>query len=141
MAKTARRKTPTHPQIPEQILERLPEGRLLLYAHLFELETWLREMVYVELVSRYGGEWATKIVGDSERAQAGDCRLHHMPTREKLSTSYILISQLRKTISRRWVLFREYLPTKDGRRNSARLIRYGTVLSTFAEVTRTTSIG
>ena len=36
-----------------------------------------------------------------------------MPTRERLSTSYILFSQLQRTISRRWTLFREYLPPKD----------------------------
>lgn len=113
MAKTARGKGPAHPNIPTQILDQLPENHLLLYAHLWELETRLREMVYLELVARYGREWALKIEGDPERAHVRDSRLRHMPTREKLSTSYILFSQLRRTISRRWVLFREYLPPKE----------------------------
>lgn len=113
MAKTARGKSPARPNIPTHILDQLPENHLLLYAHLWEFETWLREMVYLELVARYGQDWALKIEGDPQRAHARDSRLRHMPTREKFSTSYILFSQLRRTISRRWVLFREYLPPKD----------------------------
>lgn len=73
----------------------------------------MREMVYVELVARYGGAWADNIEGDPQRAQKRDSRLRHMPTRETLSTSYVLFSQLCRTVSRRWVLFREYLPPKD----------------------------
>lgn len=113
MTKVRRRRQPPRPRIPSQILERLPENHLLLYAHLWELETWLREMVYVELVARYGSGWGAKIVGDPQRVQARDGRLRHMPTRETQSTSYILFSQLRRTISRRWRLFREYLPPKN----------------------------
>src|SRR4051794_27527519 len=114
MAKTARRKRATiQTDIPAQILERLPKDRLLLYAHLWELETWLREMVYVELVARYGGDWKAHIEGDSDRAQEGDSRLRHMPTRERLSISYILFSQLQKTIAKQWELFSEYLPPED----------------------------
>jgi hypothetical protein len=114
MPKTARRRRRPHSPIPEEILEKLPEDRILLYAHLWELETWLREMVYVELVSRYGPDWANYIEGRSQkRALAGDSRLRHMPTRERLSISYISFSELRKTISKRWILFKEYLPPKD----------------------------
>lgn len=113
MDKKPNNKNQIFSRIPDQILERLPEDRLLLYAYLWELETWLREMVYTELVTRYGSEWQSKVEGNSSRAYTGDARLHHMPTREVLSLSYALFSQLRKTISKHWALFREYLPPKD----------------------------
>jgi hypothetical protein len=113
MAKIGRKKSLPLPVIPEQILERLPENHLLLYARLWELEIWLREMVYVELVARYGSGWALHLKGNSERAQTSDQRLRHMPTRERLSISYIMFSQLQQTIRKRWVLFKEYLPPKE----------------------------
>jgi len=113
MVKKGRKRGRASPRIPTQILERLPENHLLLYAHLWEFETWLREMVYVELVARYGSGWKFKLEGNTVWPQERDRRLRHMPTREMLSTSYISFSQLCRTISKRWVLFRGYLPPKD----------------------------
>lgn len=70
-------------------------------------------MVYVELSARYGADWPKRIKGDERRAQAGDSRLVHMPTRERLKLSFILFSHLQKTISAHWRLFSEYLPPKE----------------------------
>jgi hypothetical protein len=113
MAKTSRIKKQAPPAVPDEIVQQLPQDRLLLYGLLWQFETWLREMVYVELMARYGADWSKHIEGDQKRAQTGDSRLIHMPTRERLKPSYILFSQLQKTISKHWRVFHEYLPPKD----------------------------
>lgn len=113
MTKSTRRRKQPRLSALEEIAQNLPQDRLLLYGLLWEFEIWLREMVYVELMARYGADWSKHIEGDQKRAQAGDSRLAHMPTRERLKLSYILFSQLQKTVSKHWRLFREYLPPKD----------------------------
>ncbi|TPK82543.1 hypothetical protein FJ936_23905 [Mesorhizobium sp. B2-4-13] len=103
----------------------MPSGRLDCYTLLWQLELWLREIVYLELKTRYGSAWASHIVvqsgkrsrqikkGLSEagaRSQLADSRLTHMPTRERNPLSYITFDTLLKTVSRHWRLFAPYLP-------------------------------
>lgn len=40
----------------------MPSGRLDCYTLLWQLELWLREIVYLELKTRYGSAWASHIV-------------------------------------------------------------------------------
>lgn len=106
---------PTKPKsspLPTDFADSLPPDRLLLYGLLWHIEIWMREMAYVELSARYGVIWPTYIQGNEARAKASDSRLTHMPTREKSKLSYILFSNLQRTISKHWRLFHEYLPPK-----------------------------
>lgn len=91
----------------------LPPGRLDCYVRLWQLEQWLRELVYVELKSRYGPGWAKHIVRPGHRAQQADSRLTHMPTRERGPLSYITFDALIKTVSKHRRLYAPYLPVRS----------------------------
>ena len=67
----------------------VPRERLVTYARLWDFETWLRTLVYVELKSAYGDAWDSHLHqgAKSDRHQKGNSYLSHMPTRETLKTS------------------------------------------------------
>ena len=91
----------------------LPAGRLDCYISLWQLELWLRELVYLELKSRYGTDWAKYLVALRPGPQRADSRLTHMPTRERGPLSYLTFDALIKTISRHRRLFAPYLPVRS----------------------------
>lgn len=92
----------------------IPCERLWTYALLWNFEIWLRTMVYVELRAGYGDAWETKLEkGRAEKAHEHDKNLSHMPTRERLPTSYMQLSDLLKTVDAEWTLFEPYFPPKD----------------------------
>ena len=70
-------------------------------------------MAYVELFARYGDSWKTQLNARNSNAYQNDKKLSHMPTRESLITSYMLLSGLIASISSNWDLFEAYLPPKD----------------------------
>lgn len=105
----------TPAQTTEKLLElvgKLPPERLCTYTRLWQFETWLRTMVYVEFRARYGDSWNTHLNLRSHNAYKNDKMLSHMPTREALDTSYMQLTDLLKAISENWCLFRTYLPPK-----------------------------
>jgi hypothetical protein len=57
------------------------------YVRLWQLETWLRSMVYVELRALLGDTWAQGLEPNSKSFQA-DKSLTHMPTPEMSALSY-----------------------------------------------------
>jgi hypothetical protein len=85
---------------------------LLTYSRLYQLETWLRQMVYVELRARDGDNWSAAIRG-AERPREADKRLTHMPTPESEPLSYATFSEIRRLISENWDLFSQYLPPSN----------------------------
>ena len=96
-----------------KINESVPPERLLTYSRLWQFETWLRAMVYVELCACYGDSWEKNLSGSHQRPYEGDRRLSHMPTRESMPTSYLQLSDLGDTISSNWRLFEPYLPPQE----------------------------
>ena len=96
-----------------KINESVPPERLLTYSRLWQFETWLRAMVYVELRACYGDSWESRLSGSHQRPFEGDRRLSHMPTRESMPTSYLQLSDLTNTISSNWRLFEPYLPPQE----------------------------
>ena len=94
---------------------RLPGELLSTYARLWEFETWLRMMVYVELRARYGDDWKDHLPneGNTGGAQSQDERLSHMPTLECLPTSYMQLRSILSTVSDEWSLFSPYLPPQE----------------------------
>lgn len=59
----------------------VPEQALRTYARLWQFETWLRQMVYVELSALRGGRWNEGLPADPGSRRA-DKHLIPMPTPE-----------------------------------------------------------
>ena len=106
----------TEPQLLKTLsaVQELPERVIETYARLWQLEIWLRRMVYVEFRAAYGDEWenhiATKKAKDSRSA---DRRLKYMPTPEHDLLSYSTFGEVCFTIENQWNYFQPYLPPKD----------------------------
>lgn len=104
----------------------LPERTLETYARLWQLETWLRELVYVHLRAKEGDAWE----GTLQRAMGhkdSDKRLIHMPTPEESLLSYAQLSAVRDVIAENWTMFESYLPPKaiwDAKLAEAMLVRH-----------------
>ncbi|MER8798300.1 hypothetical protein NKH75_29730 [Mesorhizobium sp. M0984] len=139
--KRTRRRNQADP-LTKDIWPPMPVGRLACYTKLWQLELWLREIVYVELNARYGSAWVDRIdVQSGKRVQKpskkrsqspaarsiqADSRLTHMPTRERSPLSYNTFDALLKTIGKHRRLFAPYLPARsiwDARLEEVRQIR------------------
>jgi len=97
-------------EMPDQVPE-LSIRQLSTYARLWQLETWLRRMVYIELRALRGDSWSVGI--DAEFSLKADKRLSHMPTPEKDPLSYITFKELTRQISDNWSAFSCYLPPQN----------------------------
>ncbi len=94
------------------------------FLRLYQLETWTREMVYLELKSYYGMEWwneaeaalkrARMPVGLTSKYLAKDKQHPHISTRENDPLWFISLDSLLKIIfdAKLWKLFRSYFTTK-----------------------------
>lgn len=82
-----------------------------IYARLWEFETWLRRMVYIELRAKRGDEWKQGLKPVSEAFEA-DKALTHMGTSEQNDFSYAQLYQLLDLIENNWHCFENYFPPK-----------------------------
>lgn len=91
-----------------------PSDSILIYARLWELETWLREMVYVELKSCRGAAWNDCIKRVADKITK-DKRLVHMLTPERGPLSYLTLGELWEVMSSssNWPMFEAYFPPKN----------------------------
>jgi hypothetical protein len=89
----------------------LPRRLLPTYARLWQLETWLRRMVYVELRSLLGDAWSQDL--RKSGSFDADKRLTHMPTPEMDALSYAQLSELTQLMGKHWKCFEKYLPPQD----------------------------
>jgi len=105
--------TPEKPSAQSEFddVRELPKRALSTYARLWQLETWLRRMVYVELRALRADDWDKGI--DAEFPFKADKRLRHMPTPEKDVLSFITFPQLTRLISEHWSAFDCYLPPQN----------------------------
>jgi hypothetical protein len=90
----------------------LPKQMLPTYARLWQLETWLRRMVYVELRALRGDEWS-KGLPSVDKPFESDKRLTHMPTPEMNALSYAQLSALKALVRDNWTCFQKYLPPQN----------------------------
>jgi len=106
-------KKTTKPQKKAQeqktLVPELSQNTLDTYARLWQLETWLRRMAYVELRALEGDAWE-KNVQKADGSKKSDKRLTHMLTPEENLLSYAQLSELRDIISANWTLFEKFLP-------------------------------
>lgn len=85
---------------------------------LWQLEVWLREMVYVELRARHA-DWKKPIADVVKnwppRSIGADKRLTHMTTRHEGPISYLTLGELLQVIQgpTNWPLFESYFPPRD----------------------------
>ena len=94
----------------EELLATEPPKHILdIYRLLWQLEQWLRRLVYVELKALRGDAWDSKIV-NAERPREKDKRLSHMPIVEENLLSYTQLSELCRIITDDWRLFEHFLP-------------------------------
>lgn len=84
------------------------EQSLVVYARLWQLENWLREMLYVELKSQKGRNWIN--FNKTTNTYEADKKLHHIPTSDHSPVSYLTFSELTNLIKNNWELFSIYLP-------------------------------
>ncbi|WP_437595777.1 hypothetical protein WMF28_24685 [Sorangium sp. So ce590] len=97
--------------------EPVPRAAIRLFRLSWQLETWLRLLVYVELRSARP-DWEEPIkkrIRDwPPSSLENDKRLHHMATPHQAALSYLTFSQLWTVISDadNWPLFAPYLPPK-----------------------------
>jgi SAV2148-like HEPN len=86
---------------------------LAAYAHLWQFETWLRRLVYVQLRALDGDAWDSKIrAGKAVGPKTNDKRMTHMPTPEDDVLSFIQLSELQRVVADHWHLFEAYLPPR-----------------------------
>jgi len=90
----------------------VPEQALRIYARLWQFETWLRQMVYVELRALKGDDWGAQVKANS-KAFAADKQLKHMPTPEMNALSYSQLAQLIELVKDNWGCFEPYLPPQS----------------------------
>lgn len=90
----------------------LPPRILSTYARLWQLETWLRRMIYLELHSLLGDEWS-KVVKNIDHSLKADKHLTHMSTPEEDPLSYAPFTELQRLVEQYWPQFSPFLPPKD----------------------------
>lgn len=111
--------------------EPVPSSAVHLFRLAWQLETWLRSMVYVELrAARVDWEEPIKeaVNGWPPSSLKSDKRLHHMATPHQAALSYLTFGQLWEIISNDavWPLFEPYFPPKhlaEGRVEEIKAIR------------------
>lgn len=97
---------------------RVPGDAMRLYGLCWQLETWLRDLVYVEIraLSADWGARVAKTVDDWPPASlSSDKKMTHMLTPHRLGISYLTFGQLWSVISEEdnWPSFADYFPPKD----------------------------
>jgi len=105
----------------------MPETSLALFSRWWQLETWLRQLTYVELRARDGVAWK-----DQVRAAAGrlaqDAQFTHMLGADQDNPlAYLDFSQLRNMVEGNWRLFEPSLlhrPVWDGRQDELARVRH-----------------
>lgn len=102
---------------------------LKTYARLWQLERWLRRIVYVELRALAGDAWEAnvKAAPKAERSRGADKRLTHMPTPDYTMVSFAQLADLDATILDNWNLFKPYLPPQkqwEARMDESKQIRH-----------------
>lgn len=91
----------------------MPAAASALYSRWWQLETWLRSLVYVELRGAKGSAWADMLPPTSADRQQRDEEYRHMPTPDAQDQlAYLDAGPLLQLTLDQWPLFRLYLPTQ-----------------------------
>jgi hypothetical protein len=111
--------------IADGLPDDLTADRLRLFCRFHQLETWFRELVYVEMKAYYGAEWWKECQAALKRSKAGgispeksllrDGRHPHMATPESDPLWFLSFDSLLRLLfdQKLWKLFSPYLTTKQ----------------------------
>ncbi|WP_241022049.1 Swt1 family HEPN domain-containing protein [Burkholderia sp. Ac-20353] len=89
----------------------MPAAASALYSRWWQLETWLRSLVYVELRSANGAAWAVELPAGSASRQQKDDEIHYMRTPDAQDQlAYLDAGPLLQLTLEHWPLFGSYLP-------------------------------
>jgi hypothetical protein len=89
----------------------VPGDVLAFYGRWWQFETWLREVVYVELRAKHGPRWTRHLQGRGPRRAAGDQVNHYMASADAGELlAYADVSDLFRLIEDQWLLFEPLLP-------------------------------
>lgn len=95
----------------------VPSESVTLYCRLWQLETWLREMVYAELKSAFGTSWSTKLKSHAQAQpirdrKVAEKKLIHMATAQENPLAFRTIGELFSLIRAGdlWRFFEGYFP-------------------------------
>jgi hypothetical protein len=92
----------------------MPPLASALYSRWWQLESWLRSLVYVELRAEHGGAWADALPKSSESRQQGENEFRYMATPDAQDRlAYADASALFKMTLEQWRLFASSLPAKN----------------------------
>ncbi len=88
----------------------VPPTATALYGRWWQLETWLRSLVYVELRAAFGPAWVEELPDISGKRQELEHTIRHMPTPDSQARlAYADVSALFKIIEKHWSLFEDSL--------------------------------
>jgi hypothetical protein len=88
----------------------VPAHPLALYARWWQLETWLRSLVYVELRARDGASWAAALPSDAEKRETRDRAQGYMASADAQSRlAYLDVAPLFDVLRSNWSLFEDAL--------------------------------
>lgn len=91
----------------------MPGAASALYSRWWQLETWLRSLVYIELRSFSGPKWIEALSAAAADRQERDQENRHMPTPDAQDLlAYLDASLLLKITHDHWSIFRKYLPAQ-----------------------------
>jgi hypothetical protein len=96
--------------------EPVPPSAVRLFRMSWQLEAWLRQIVYVELRAA-DSNWELRIanLSKADRFKERDKSLHHMATPHQSKLLYLTLNDLWELIrdNDNWELFEHYFPPKD----------------------------
>jgi hypothetical protein len=91
----------------------VPPGALAFYGRWWQLESWLREIVYVELRAKYGARWTEHLKGTTPKRALSDEANSYMASADAGELlAYAEVSDLFQLIEDQWELFAPLLPPK-----------------------------
>jgi hypothetical protein len=92
----------------------MPAAASALYSRWWQLETWLRSLVYVELRSAKGAAWADALSSNAVSRQRQDEAYHHMPSPDALDElAYLDAAPLLELTIAHWQQFAPFLPRRE----------------------------
>lgn len=115
---------PNKNTLRSELPSEIADYTLIVYARLYQLEIWLRELVYVELKANFGSDWwleaelalkRSRFGGiKPEKSRRADAKHPHMSTPENDPLWFLSFDALLKIVFDRklWKLFETYLTTK-----------------------------
>jgi hypothetical protein len=122
--------------VPERIRYKLesawdsdvPALASAVHARWWQLETWLRSLVYVELRAAYGNEWLEIVGKTAIRRSETERQFEHMASTDaNLTLTHVDVHELFEMIGKDWHLFERALIDKqiwDGRVRELKQIRH-----------------